>query len=381
MPARLKRPKTPRDETPRDDSRESAPPLPLHPAARLTARVLVAVALVAAAIWAALDFLPALIWAALLAVALWPLYERTAHAMAHGPSAVTALLFTLLIGAVVFLPVGLAIYEIAQQSGTLGTFISQAHDNGVPVPEWIARLPVAAGALEQWWRDNLARPEAATALFQSLNADSVSNLMKTVGGQLLRRLFLLVVALIALFVMLRHGRKIAHDLLLAADRIIGDPGEGLVERTVTAIRATVSGTVLLATIEGLLIGAGYLLAGVPNPALFTILTVGFAMVPFGAWVVCGAASLTLLVSGASGFAAAALFCWGALVMLSNDHLVWPSVVGDAARLPFLFAFVGIFGGVASFGLVGLFLGPVIMAALLTVWREWVMKRRPGADFG
>ncbi|MBV8838642.1 MAG: AI-2E family transporter [Alphaproteobacteria bacterium] len=376
MPERLKRPRAPRDQ-----ARESAQPLPLHPAARLTVRVLIAVALVAAAIWAALDFLPALIWAALLAVALWPLYERTAHAVAHGPSTATALLFTLLIGAVVFLPVALAIYEIAQQSGALGTFITQARDNGVPVPDWVARLPLAAGALEQWWRDNLARPEAASALLQSVNADSVSNLMKTVGGQLLRRLFLLFVALIALFVMLRQGREIAHDLMLTADRIVGDPGERLVERTVAAIRATVSGTVLLATIEGLLIGAGYLLAGVPNPALFAILTAGFAMVPFGAWVVCAAASLTLLVSGASGVAAAALFGWGVLVMLSNDHFVWPRIVGEAARLPFLFAFVGIFGGVASFGLVGLFLGPVIMAALLTVWREWVMKHRPGAEPG
>ena len=336
--------------------------------------MVVAVALAAAATWTALDFLPALIWAAVLAIALWPLYERTAHAISHGPSTASALLFTLLVGAIVFLPIALAIYEVAQQSGMLGAFVAQARDNGIPMPDWVARLPIAAGALEQWWRDNLARPESASAWLQSMNADNVGNLMKTVGGQLLRRLFLLFVALIALFVMLRQGREIARDLLLAADRILGDPGEGLVEKIVAAARATVSGTVLLATIEGLLIGAGYLIAGVPNPALFTILTVAFAMVPFGAWVVCAAASLALLVSGGSGFPAAALFAWGALVMLGNDHFVWPRVVGEATRLPFLFAFVGIFGGVASFGLVGLFLGPVIMAALRTVWREWVMRR-------
>ena len=61
-----------------------------------------------------------------------------------------------------------------------------------------------------------------------------------------------------------------------------------------------------------------------------------------------------------------------LVMLAGDNFVWPTLVGGAARLPFLFAFVGIFGGLATFGLVGLFLGPVIMAALLTIWREWVV---------
>jgi hypothetical protein len=59
-------------------------------------------------------------------------------------------------------------------------------------------------------------------------------------------------------------------------------------------------------------------------------------------------------------------------MLAGDHFVWPTLVGGVARLPFLFAFVGIFGGIATFGLVGLFVGPVIMAALLTVWREWIV---------
>ncbi len=60
-------------------------------------------------------------------------------------------------------------------------------------------------------------------------------------------------------------------------------------------------------------------------------------------------------------------------MLAGDHCVWPVLVGGAARLPFLFAFVGIFGGLAAFGLLGLFLGPVVMAVLLTVWREWVFR--------
>ena len=93
-----------------------------------------------------------------------------------------------------------------------------------------------------------------------------------------------------------------------------------------------------------------------------MLTVAFAMVPFGAWAAFTAAAVTLLVSGGSDLAAAAVLCWGAVVMLSGDHFVWPLLVGGAARLPFLFAFIGIFGGLASFGLIGLFLGPVDLVA-------------------
>jgi predicted PurR-regulated permease PerM len=137
----------------------------------------------------------------------------------------------------------------------------------------------------------------------------------------------------------------------------------------------VNGTVIVAIVEGLLIGIAYLLAGVPSPILFTVLTIAFAMLPFGAWAAFTVAALTLLVGGGSGLAAFAVFAWGAVVMLGGDNFVWPKLVGGAARLPFLLAFVGIFGGLASFGLLGLFLGPVVMAALLTIWREWVMSPR------
>jgi predicted PurR-regulated permease PerM len=345
-------------------------PLPLHPGARSAARTALAVALVGAALWTALDFLPALIWAAMLATALWPLYVKAAGRVSGGPSGASAFLFTIVVAIVVFLPAALVTWQLAQQSDTLGAWIAHSRDEGIAVPDWIARLPIAAGALEHWWRDNLTKPESAAAWLQNVHAETV---VKTFGGQLVQRVFMLFVSLIALFVILRSGDRVADQLLATADRIFGEPGEGLVEKTVDAIRGTVNGTVVVAVAEGLLIGIGYLLAGVPNPALFLVLTVAFAMVPFGAWAAFTVAAVALVASGGSGIAVGALLAWGAVVMLSGDHFVWPLLVGGAARLPFLFAFVGIFGGLASFGLVGLFLGPVIMAAVLTIWREWVMQ--------
>jgi predicted PurR-regulated permease PerM len=143
---------------------------------------------------------------------------------------------------------------------------------------------------------------------------------------------------------------------------------------VEAIRGTVFGTVVVAVIEGTLIGAAYFVAGVSNPLLFGILTAAFAMLPLGAWLVFTAASLLLLAQGGSGLAAASVFAFGAAVMIAGDTFLWPTLVGNAARLPFLLALIGIFGGVQFFGLLGLFAGPVVMAALLVVWREWLMRR-------
>ena len=374
MAARLK----PHASAPRDgaDAAEAREPLPLHPRARLIARAMLAIALLGTAVWTAADFLPALIWAAILAVALWPLYVPFAARMSQRRSTASALLFTVLVGLVLFFPLALAVYQLAQQSDVLVSWVTQSRENGIKVPDWIARLPLAADLVQRWWAENLADPRAAAAWLQSLNADKASELIKTFGGQLLHRFFMFFVALIALFVFLRDGDRLARRIATSADRIFGDPGEGLAEKMVDAIRGTVNGTVVVAVGEGLLIGVAYLLAGVPNPILFTVLTIAFAMLPFGAWAAFGTASLTLLLGEGSGFAALAVFAWGALVMLAGDHFVWPTLVGGAARLPFLLAFVGIFGGLASFGLLGLFLGPVAMAALATVWREWVMPSRP-----
>jgi predicted PurR-regulated permease PerM len=140
---------------------------------------------------------------------------------------------------------------------------------------------------------------------------------------------------------------------------------------VQAVRGTVSGTVLVALGEGALIGMGYIVAGVPQAVLFGVLTAVVAMLPFGAWLAFSVASLVLLLQGGSFLAAAGVFGFGAAVMLVGDNFVQPGLIGGAARLPFLWALIGIFGGLQTFGLIGLFLGPVVMAGILTICREWI----------
>ncbi|MCK1384249.1 AI-2E family transporter [Bradyrhizobium sp. 21] len=348
-------------------------PLPTGAAARMNARVVLALALLALALWTAAGFLPALIWAAILATSLWPAYIKFATRITSSPSSPAALVFTLVVALILFTPMSLAIYQIAQQGDLLVGWLKRAGESGIDVPDWLARLPIAAESLQQWWRSNLSDPKAATEWLKSINADNASDLFRTFGGQLLHRLFLLFFSLVALFVLLRNGRSIAGRVLETCDRLFGEAGEGLAEKMVDAVRGTVNGTVLVAAGEGLLIGVGYLVAGVPQAIVFTILTTAFAMLPFGAWLAFTTAALVLVSGGGSGLAAAGVFIWGAIVMFAGDHFVWPTLVGDSARLPFLFAFIGIFGGLAAFGLLGLFLGPVIMSALLVVWREWIFR--------
>jgi predicted PurR-regulated permease PerM len=360
----------PRAEPAGSDRRQ---PLPLNSQARMVARTSLTIALVGLALWIGGDFLPALGWAAILAITMWPLYSRCMYFLGESRSPILApLIFALLAGVILFLPLALAAHQIARQGGAVLSWITQARESGIAVPAWVAQLPIAAETVRQWWTQNLSDPTTAASWFKSINAEKAAEWTSALGGQLLHRAFMFLVCLVALFVFLRHGSWIAGRLLDTADRILGDPGERLASKMVDAVRGTVNGTVVVAVAEGLLIGAGYALAGVPSPALFTLLTIAFAMVPFGAWAAFTAGALALLFSDGSLWAALAVFGWGAAVMLTGDHFVWPMLVGNAARLPFLLALVGVFGGLQVFGLIGLFLGPVIMASLLTIWREWVM---------
>ena len=112
-----------------------------------------------------------------------------------------------------------------------------------------------------------------------------------------------------------------------------------------------------------------MLTGVPHPTLFGLLTAVAAMVPFGAPVAFGIAALLLLTQG-SVVSAVIVAVSGMVVSFAADHFIRPTLIGKTTRLPFLWVLLGILGGVETWGLVGLFLGPAVMAALMLLWREW-----------
>ena len=135
-----------------------------------------------------------------------------------------------------------------------------------------------------------------------------------------------------------------------------------------AVRATVNGLVLVGMAEGVLLGIGYQIAGVPSSVLWAAATGVLAIIPFGAPLAFGAVALLLLYRGATA-AAIAIAVWGAIVLFVADHFVRPQMIGSATQLPFLAVLFGILGGVETLGLIGLFVGPVIMTLFVTLWHE------------
>jgi predicted PurR-regulated permease PerM len=344
--------------------------LPFDSRTRAAARTAIAILVVLLAAWVARDFLVALTWAGLIAITIWPIYTRLVRLFFTG-RALAPLLFTLLTGLVLLVPIVLTAHQIAQGSDAFVLALNQLRESGIPVPAWLAQLPIAGEYLDLWWRSNLSNPEVLVEWLRGVNIENITAWTSTLGGALLHRLFLFLITLVALFLLLRDGTWLADSALATADRLLGNPGERLVSKIADASRATVNGTVAAAVVKGAVIGIAYFLTGVPHPLLFVVLTMALAMVPLGAWVALIAAAAILVLHGGTLLMAAGLFGFGAAMLLIGDNLIQPALIGGTARLPFLLVLIGILGGMQSFGLVGLFLGPVIMAALQTVWREWI----------
>jgi predicted PurR-regulated permease PerM len=344
--------------------------------AQRTRQLYLTVGIALLAIWMSYEFLTPLAWAAVLAIAEWPLYQRIAVRVPGRPT-LLAFAFTIVTALFVIVPLSLAAVTLAQESQAALDWLKHAQQFGIAAPAWLPDIPLVGSRIAAYWQQHIGNPRAANTLLGTLSASSVLGWTRSIGGEVAREAGLFLVTLMALVTLLSNGATIGRQARIVAPRMFGTFGTEFLHRMVGAVRATVNGTILVSVTEGATIGIGYWVAGVPQPLLFATFTIVLALIPFGAWLAFGLASLILIGSG-SVLAGALLFGFGVIVMTVGDNVVQPSVIGSAVELPFLMALVGAFGGLAELGLVGLFVGPVIMAALLLVWQEWMSNGRTDA---
>jgi predicted PurR-regulated permease PerM len=334
------------------------------------ARFVLALLLTLAGLWTLHRYLPALVWAAILAIAVWPLYQRAVRRWP--PSKHHILLpgvFTAALGLMFIMPLVMVAYQAGREVRGVYETIDAARSEGIPPPAWLANLPIGSQQATAWWEQNLANPDSAESLLQRARKSQFLSNPGELGADLAHRAMLFGFTLLTLFFLFRDGDRVSAQMLRAGNRAFGPAGERVGRQMIASVHGTVDGLVLVGLGEGVLLGIGYLLTGVPHPTLFGLFTAIAAMVPFGAPLVFGIAVLLLLTKG-SVAAAISLGVLGMVVTFAADHFVRPTLIGSATRLPFLWVLLGILGGVETWGLLGLFLGPAIMAALMLLWREW-----------
>ncbi len=349
--------------------------------AQRSARAALIVALTLLGLWTLHTFLPALIWAGIFAIALWPLYRRVRTHLAPGRhNVLVPAMFTLGVALVFLLPLVLVVVPLSSDAHSVFVWVQQARKTGIPPPDLLSHLPLGSGQAQTWWQNNLGSPEASSDLLHRLAQADLFARSREYGSEIAHRAVLFGFTLLTLFFLFRDGDALVAQMHRAGRRLFGPSGEALGEQMVASVHGTVDGLVLVGLAEGILLGIVYALAGVPHPALFGLLTAMAAMVPFGAVVLVLIAAALLLVQGAK-LAAIGVVVTGTIVNFVADHFARPTLIGGSTRLPFIWVLLGILGGLETWGLLGLFVGPALMAALMLLWREGTAARGAASEAG
>ncbi|MDO7843683.1 AI-2E family transporter [Sphingomonas immobilis] len=350
---------------------------PARARARLIGKVVLVTALALFGLWIVSGFVPAFLWAVVIAVALDPLQQRF---LGPGRSARARTIFaavaTLAVALLVLIPLALFVAEAAREAHDLLRWMAIARTNGVPVPAWVHTLPFGADATTKWWQENLATPEAATLHIHQLQSAQWFAQTRLIGSNVLHRAVIFGFTLLTLFFLLRDRDAILAQAHNAGDRLLGPAGERIAVQALLSIRGTIDGLVLVGIGVGAVMAAVYAVLGVPHPLLLGALTAIAAMIPFGAALMFAIAALLLLAGPGGVTAAIAVIVIGLVVIFIADHFIRPALIGGATQLPFLWVLIGILGGVETFGLLGLFLGPATMAVLILLWRDFLAKSPP-----
>lgn len=327
-------------------------------------------------------FIVPVVWAAIIAYMTWPIYVWLQNKVTgkHRPT-LSAIIMLGLIILVIGIPLITSIVILQHEGRLLYADLQQKLFLGdLKVPPMIQNLPFIGPEIVKMVQDLNLNPE-------DLNKNIGNWVQNHLGygrlviNEISKNLIKLFFALFSLFFFYRDGPTILKQISRAIEMVIGERIHHYLNTISETTRAVVYGIGLTALAQALLAGVSYAVAGVPNPMLLTIMTFILALIPFGPPVSYTGVALWLVSQGQI-VEAIGVMAWGVCVVSTADNVIRPLVISGATQIPFLLIMFGVLGGIASFGLIGLFIGPVILAILLAIWREWIhetIEQPPQAD--
>jgi len=317
-------------------------------------------------------FIVPLIWGAILAYVSWPLQQRIVRAM-RGRNGLASLLTTLLVTLAIVVPLVWLILMVRVEAVTAYAKVQTFLASKPSLPPALRDLPWIGAWAQDMLQQLSADPTAIREqLVLTLEQSSVE-MSKLIGG-VGRNVAKLFFAVLSMFFLLRDGPRLVREARAILEGILGPRVHDYLDAIGATTQAVVYALILGAIAQGTVAGIGYFAAGVEAPVLMGAITVLIALIPFGAPLVWGSLALWMLVNGNLG-PGIFLLVWGLLVVSWVDNLVRPMVISNATRMPFLLVVFGVLGGVLAFGLVGLFIGPVLLAVSLAIWREWLEEHQ------
>ena len=311
-------------------------------------------------------FIVPLIWAGILSYASWPMASKI-RVWCKNRDTSAACIATLLAAITLFFPLLWLVWLAQQEISTIYPAIQVFLAAPLQIPDAIKNLPWLGEWLQQQLATLTQSQDIASVIkpWLAAHVNELSIIAGGVGKNIVKMLFVVII----MFFFYRDGARILHEIRHVLAKYIGPQAHGYLHAAANTTRAVVYGVLLTALIQGAVAGLGYWVAGLPSPVIFGLITAILALIPFCTPLAWGSAGLWLFMQG-STTEAIGIWVWGAAVVSQLDNVLRPIFISSVSHIPFLLVLFGVLGGLLAFGLIGIFIGPIILTLAWAVWREW-----------
>jgi len=333
----------------------------------IVTRIVIGLLLIGTTLIVLQSFIVPMAWAAIVAFMTWGLYARTSRVL--GKPRLTAFLYTLAVFLLFGIPAVFLLVAVAEQGTKLGRAAQEWIAAGTPLPPWLTELRWLGPHIESLRRHGIPGMEQIGPHLARFGAGLSQGLL-IMGAGLARNVFEFAVTLVTLYVLYLEGEGICEYARGLSAQLFPNRSPALLNHIGARVRAVVIGVVGTALVQGAVAGVGYALFTVPYPIALGALTALTSFLPGGTLFVWGSATLYLFATGENALATGMLL-WGVLLVGSIDNFLRPILIrrSGSAHMPFLLILFGVLGGLASFGLLGLLLGPVVLSISFTLLSE------------
>ncbi|MFZ4479862.1 MAG: AI-2E family transporter YdiK [Rhodoferax sp.] len=346
---------------------------------RTTLAIMCILLLTGGSLWILRPFLAAAVWATMIVVATWPLLRSLEQRLGNRRGLAVAIM-TLAMLLLLVVPLGLAIDTIANHTQDISNLASKVASKGLPQPpEWVAALPLVGEKMATFWRE--LADSGSQGLLTKLTpyvADTGKWLVGQLGGLgMMLFQFLLILALSA--ILYANGEAGAAGMRRFGNRLAGQRGEDSIVLAGQAIRGVALGVGVTAIVQTVLSGISLAIAGVPFASLLSAVILMLCIAQLGPGLILFPAVGWMFWNGDTTWASVLLVC--SVIITALDNVLRPMLIKKGADLPLLLIFAGVIGGMLSFGLIGIFVGPVVLAVTYTLLEDWIAdgQKRGNAD--
>ena len=312
-------------------------------------------------------FFSAALWAAILCFTTWPLYLRL-ETVLGGRRTLSALIATLLLAAVVAVPVAILGATLADNVKALISATQKLIHEGPPSPpEWVASVPLVGTHIADYW-NSLDQSSSVTLQQMAKLLPAAKSIVLWGGSAVADGIIQIILSLLIAFFFYRDGHSAAIQLQAALHRIAGTEGDRLLELAGATIRAVVYGILGTSLLQGVVAAIGFAIAGVPGAVSLGFVTFILSLMPGGPLMVAAPAAFWLYRQGSTVWAVF-MMAWGVMVG-AMDNVVKPLLISRGGSTPMILIMLGVLGGALAFGLIGMFLGPALVALGYRVFEQW-----------